>query len=55
MITLRFTWIYLLKSKDQTYVLLMSFNTMVEKQFSLSIKSIQINDGVEFKPLAIAL
>lgn len=51
----RFTWIFLLKYKDQTYTTFLNFKTMTEKQFSSHVKAIQTNSGAQFKPLITKL
>lgn len=44
----RFTWIHLLKSKDQTRTYLKSFFHFVENQFDSKIKIIHSDNGPEF-------
>ena len=48
----RFTWIYVLHSKDQVSSTFLKFKALVETQFNLSIKNLQSNNGGEFKALA---
>ena len=48
----RFTWIYLLKNKFDTFTVLKLFKAMVELEFSTKIKSLQTGWGGEFRPLA---
>jgi len=44
----RFTWIHLLKSKDQTQTFLQAFFLFVETQFNSKIKVIRSDNGPEF-------
>lgn len=48
----RFTWIYVLHSKDQVSSTFLKFKALVETQFNLSIKNLQSDNGGEFKALA---
>ena len=43
----RCTWIYLLKAKSETQLLLSQFYTLVEIQFNKKIKCIRTNNGTE--------
>ena len=43
----RCTWIYLLKSKSETQVLLPQFYVFVETQFNKRIKCIRIDNGTK--------
>lgn len=45
---LRCTWVYLLKHKSQTQLILEQFCTMVETQFSKSIRDISYDNGTKF-------
>lgn len=51
----RFIGLFLLHTKDQITSGFLSFKAMIEKQVSTFIKSIQIDGGGEFKPLAVML
>ena len=48
----RFTWIYLLKSKAETFTVFKKFKAMAELQFNTKIKNLQTDWGGEFHPLA---
>ncbi|KAJ9542626.1 hypothetical protein OSB04_029132 [Centaurea solstitialis] len=45
----RFTWVYFLKTKDETSGLIKSFVTRVENQSNLKVKVIRSDNGIEFK------
>ncbi|KAJ9557926.1 hypothetical protein OSB04_012540 [Centaurea solstitialis] len=45
----RFTWVYFLKTKDETSGLIKSFVTRVENQTNLKVKVIRSDNGTEFK------
>ena len=45
----RFSWIYPLHTKDQALPMFVNFHTSVEKQLDFKIKSLQSNNGGEFK------
>ncbi|KAJ9548467.1 hypothetical protein OSB04_021010 [Centaurea solstitialis] len=45
----RFTWVYFLKTKDETSGLIKSFVTRVENQSNLKVKVIRSDNGTEFK------
>ncbi|KAJ9563127.1 hypothetical protein OSB04_008287 [Centaurea solstitialis] len=45
----RFTWVYFLKTKDETSGLIKSFVTIVENQSNLKVKVIRSDNGTEFK------
>ena len=47
----RFTWLYILHSKYQVYYNFFKFKNLVERQFGLPIKALQIDNGAEFKVL----
>lgn len=51
MIALAFTWIYVLQYKHDVASILLRFKSMVENQFSTTIKSVQTDGGREFRPL----
>ena len=44
----RYTWVYLLKAKSETQLLLSQFYTLIETQFKKKIKCIRTNNGTEF-------
>lgn len=44
----RATWIYLLRSKDEVYNCFMSFNNLLENQFSVKVKCVRSDNGTEF-------
>ena len=44
----RCTWVYLLKHKSQTQLILEQFCTMVETQFSKNVRAIRTDNGTEF-------
>lgn len=44
----RFSWFYLLKSKDEAYSSFMHFKQMVQTQFGKQIKMVQSDWGREF-------
>jgi len=48
----RFTWIYLLKSKAETFTVFKKFKAMTELQFNTKIKNLQTYWEGEFCPLA---
>ncbi|KAJ9542188.1 hypothetical protein OSB04_028694 [Centaurea solstitialis] len=45
----RFTWVYFLKTKDETSGLIKSFVTRVENQSNLKVKVTRSDNGTEFK------
>ena len=45
----RCTWIYLLKAKSKTQVLMPQFYAYVETQFNMKIKCIRTDNGIEFQ------
>ncbi|KAJ9544997.1 hypothetical protein OSB04_024704 [Centaurea solstitialis] len=45
----RFTWVYFLKTKDETSGLIKSFVTRIENQANLKVKVIRSDNGTEFK------
>jgi len=45
----RFTWVYFLRTKDETSGLLKSFLTRIENQANLKVKVIRSDNGTEFK------
>jgi len=47
----KFTWIYFLKNKSETFSVLQQFKTMTELQFDAKIKRVQTDWGSEFRPL----
>ena len=47
----KFTWIYFLKNKSETFSVFQQFKTMTELQFDTKIKSVQTDWGGEFRPL----
>lgn len=44
----RATWTYLLRSKYEVYNCFMSFNNLVENQFSVKVKGVRSDNGTEF-------
>ena len=44
----KFTWVYLLKHKSDTFKIFTQFQAMVHTQFSLPIKTLRTNCGGEF-------
>ena len=47
----RFTWFYLLKSKDAVFSYFLKFKNLIENQFNTTIKALQTDWGGEFFPL----
>lgn len=47
----KYTWIYRLKSKSETFSVFQQFKAMVELQFNAKIKSLQTDWGGEFRSL----
>ena len=47
----RFTWIYPLKSKADTFTVFKQFKTMVEQQYNHPLKALQTNWRGEFRPI----
>ena len=45
----RFTWVYFLRTKDETSSTLKSFFTRIENQANLKVKVIRSDNGTEFK------
>nr|GEW91867.1 putative ribonuclease H-like domain-containing protein [Tanacetum cinerariifolium] len=45
----RFSWVYFLKSKDETTPILMDFIRQAENQFNHKVKTIRSDNGIEFK------
>lgn len=50
-----FVRLYLLHSKDQTSYVFLDFKVFVEKQYLANIKTIQMDKGLEFKPIGSIL
>lgn len=48
----RFTWIYILKSKSETFQTFFNFKAMVETQFNTKIKKIQSDLGGEYRNIS---
>ena len=46
----RFTWIYLLKNKSDTFTVFKQFKAMAELQFNTKIKSLQTDWGGKLDP-----
>lgn len=51
----KYTWIYRLKSKSETFSVFQQFKAMVELQFNAKIKSLQTDWGGEFRSLTLFL
>ncbi|KAL6344223.1 hypothetical protein AAG906_035448 [Vitis piasezkii] len=49
----RFTWFYLLKTKDEAYPTFLKFQALIENQFNTKIKAVQSDWGGEFRSLSI--
>lgn len=47
----RFTWLYILHSKDQVYPTFLKFKAMVETQFNTKIKCLQSDWGGEYRTI----
>ncbi|GKA42889.1 putative ribonuclease H-like domain-containing protein [Tanacetum coccineum] len=45
----RFTWVFFLGTKDETYDILNDFITFVENQLTTEVKTIRCDNGTEFK------
>ncbi|GJX87890.1 retrovirus-related pol polyprotein from transposon TNT 1-94 [Tanacetum coccineum] len=45
----RFTWVYFLRSEDETHVIIKNFITQVQLNFDAKIHKIRTNNGIEFK------
>nr|GEY55590.1 putative ribonuclease H-like domain-containing protein [Tanacetum cinerariifolium] len=45
----RFSWVYFLEHKSDTFLILKNFITLVENQFNHKVKAIRCNNGTEFK------
>ncbi|GJX18148.1 retrovirus-related pol polyprotein from transposon TNT 1-94 [Tanacetum coccineum] len=45
----RFTWVYFLRSEDETPVIIKKFITQVQLNFDAKIHKIRTNNGIEFK------
>ena len=45
----RFTWVFFLRTKDETSEILRSFITTIENQSSSKVKIIRCDNGPEFK------
>nr|GFA13553.1 putative ribonuclease H-like domain-containing protein [Tanacetum cinerariifolium] len=45
----RFSWVYFLKHKSDTFLILKNFITLVENQFNHKVKAIRCDNGTEFK------
>nr|GEU49484.1 hypothetical protein [Tanacetum cinerariifolium] len=45
----RFSWVYFLKSKDETTLILKDYIRQVENQFNHKVKTIRSDNGTEFK------
>lgn len=48
----KYTWIYLLKNKSETFSIFQQFKAMVELKFNAKIKNLQTDWGGEFRPFA---
>ena len=51
----RFTWIYLLKTKDETFPTFLKFKNTVATQFNSQIKALQSDWGGEYRPFSTFL
>ena len=51
----RFTWFYLLKTKDEAYPTFLKFQALIENQLNTKIKVVQSDWGGEFRSLSILL
>ncbi|RVW36198.1 Retrovirus-related Pol polyprotein from transposon RE2 [Vitis vinifera] len=49
----RFTWFYLLKTKDEVYPTFLKFQALIEKQVNTKIKAVQSDWAGEFRSLSI--
>lgn len=49
---LDFFWIYFLTTKDEVLNAFLKFKALVEKLFNTTIKVLQTDGGIEFKPIA---
>ena len=47
----RFTWIYFLNAKHETFDVFQKFKALVETQFDIKIKTLQTDWGGEFRPI----
>ncbi|GJY00050.1 putative ribonuclease H-like domain-containing protein, partial [Tanacetum coccineum] len=45
----RFTWVFFLGTKDETYGILKDFITFIENQLTTKVKAIRCDNGTEFK------
>nr|GEU85523.1 putative ribonuclease H-like domain-containing protein [Tanacetum cinerariifolium] len=45
----RFSWVYFLEHKSDTFLILKNFITLVENQFNHKVKAIRCDNGTEFK------
>ncbi|GJT89838.1 putative ribonuclease H-like domain-containing protein [Tanacetum coccineum] len=45
----RFTWVFFLGTKDETYGILKNFITFIENQLTKKVKAIRCDNGTEFK------
>ncbi|GKB94490.1 putative ribonuclease H-like domain-containing protein, partial [Tanacetum coccineum] len=45
----RFTWVFFLGTKDETYGILKDFITFIENQLTKKVKAIRCDNGIEFK------
>ncbi|GKE03563.1 putative ribonuclease H-like domain-containing protein, partial [Tanacetum coccineum] len=45
----RFTWVFFLGTKDETYGILKDFMTFIENQLTIKVKAIRCDNGIEFK------
>ncbi|GKC99895.1 putative ribonuclease H-like domain-containing protein, partial [Tanacetum coccineum] len=45
----RFSWVFFLGTKDETYYILKDFITFIEKQLNKKVKAIRCDNGTEFK------
>nr|GFB64264.1 putative ribonuclease H-like domain-containing protein [Tanacetum cinerariifolium] len=45
----RFSWVYFLEHKGETFLILKIFITLVENQFNHKVKAIRCDNGTEFK------
>ncbi|GJW02356.1 putative ribonuclease H-like domain-containing protein [Tanacetum coccineum] len=45
----RFCWVFFLETKDETYIILKDFVSLVENQLNKKVKAIRCDNGTEFK------
>lgn len=48
----KYTWIYFLKQKSETFAAFTQFHKLIQNQFSTKLKALQIDGGGEFRPFA---